>query len=436
MTSQDRRGCAECERVDKQAQVSRRGLLKGLLGAGAAMVALPALETVSARAAFSATPYSGDTLVVVSFRGGFDGMSAVVPAFDANYYKLRPSIGIPANSLLQLDNNFGMHPALSSLKPLWDANQLAFVHATGMIYPDRSHFSAMAEMENATIGSSIRTGWLDRMLSLGDSGGPFGAVQIGGTDVPYSLAGGEPVLALSSLNDFSLDGTNDNNRAKWSTALRALHAGAPASLAEPAGTTLSALDTVTAMTSKPYVPSNGASYSNSDLSRSLRDVAQLIKANVGVQVVTLDVGNWDMHSGLSYTNNPLAGWMADQLNDVGDSFAAFAQDLGSAMNNVTLVTMSEFGRRAYENGSNGVDHGWGNAMFVLGGGVNGGKVYGSWPGLDDAHLDQGDLAVTTDYRAVLADVLQNRCNASTSGIKTVFPDFKGSSSLGLTAARA
>ena len=436
MSSEDRRGCTECERAEKQTQLTRRGLLKGLLGAGAAMVALPALETVSARAAFGATPYTGDTLIVISLRGGFDGLSAVVPAFDPNYYKLRPSIGIPSDKLLQLDNNFGMHPSLDSLQTLWSNKNLAFVHAAGMSYPDRSHFSAMAEMENATIGSSIRTGWLDRMLSLGDSGGAFGAVQIGGTDVPYSLAGGEPVLALYSLNDFSLDGTDNNNRAKWSTALRSLHAGAPTALSAPAGTTLSALDTVATMTAKPYVPSNGAQYPNSDLGKALRGVAQLLKANVGTQVVTLDVDNWDMHSGLSYSNNPLGGWMADQLSDLGDSFAAFAKDLGSGFDNVTMVTMSEFGRRAYENGSNGVDHGWGNAMFVMGGGVNGGKVYGNWPGLDKAHLDQGDLAVTTDYRLVLADILQNRCGATHDQItKTVFPDFKGTT-LGLTAARA
>jgi uncharacterized protein (DUF1501 family) len=435
MTSDDRRGCAECERADKASTITRRGLLQGLMGAGAAMVALPAFETVTARAAFAAGPaYTGDTIIVVSLRGGFDGLSAIVPAFDPNYAKLRPNIAIPSGSLLQLDGNFGMHPGLSSLKPLWDAGQFGVVHATGMIFPDRSHFSAMAEMENATIGSTIRTGWLDRMLALNTVSGPFGAVQMGSSNIPYSLVGEQPVLAVSSLRDFGLDGVNNTvkDRARWSTALRTLHAGTTAPVLESTTTTLGALDTINAITATNYVPANGASYPNSDLGRSLRGVAQLIKANLGLQVVTLDVDNWDMHSGLSYNGNPLGGWMNDNLNDVGDAFAAFATDLGSSFNNVTMLTMSEFGRRAYENGNNGVDHGWGNAMLVLGGGVNGGKVYGTWPGLDAANLDQGDLKVTTDYRMVLADILANRANASTSGIKAVFPDYKGSSALGLT----
>jgi uncharacterized protein (DUF1501 family) len=306
-----------------------------------------------------------------------------------------------------------------------------------MIYPDRSHFSAMAEMENATIGSTIRTGWLDRMLALNSVNGPFGAVQMGGSNIPYSLVGDQPVLAVNSMRDFGLDGVNDNakDHARWSTALKTLHKGTTTPVLESTTTTLGALDTINAITATPYVPANNANYPNSDLGRALRDVAQLIKANLGLQVVTLDVGNWDMHSGLSYNGNPLGGWMNDNLNDVGDSFGAFAQDLGSGFDNVTMLTMSEFGRRAYENGNNGVDHGWGNAMLVLGGGVNGGKVYGTWPGLDDPHLDQGDLAVTTDYRLVLADVLANRCNASTAGVKAVFPGYKGSSSLGLTKLR-
>jgi len=437
----DRHGCAECAAAERASTITRRGLLKGILGTGAAMVALPALETVTARAAFAAgSAYTGDTLVVVSLRGGMDGLSAIVPAGGAEraaYDKLRPNIAIPQNSLIPLDANFGMHPALDSLTSLWNAKQFAVVHAAGMIYPDRSHFSAMAEMENATIGSTVRTGWLDRMLAFERAGGPFGAVQMGNTNVPYSLVGDQPVLALNSLGDFSLDGPNNaKEAAQWATALKDLHYGSTSQVNLAVSTVLDALNTIATLTASPYVPANGANYPNSDLGNALRGVAQLVKANLGLQVVTLDVDNWDMHAGLSDQGNPLGGWMHDNLTNLGDCFGAFAQDLGADFNNVTMVTMSEFGRRAYENGSNGLDHGWGNAMLVLGGGVNGGTVYTKWPGLEDAHLNEGDLAVTTDYREVLADILTNRCRVTTSGAKQVFPDYKGSNTLGLTTAKA
>ena len=278
----------------------------------------------------------------------------------------------------------------------------------------------MVEMENAAVGSSTRTGWIGRTLGLTTPSGPFAAVQMGWGDVPDSVIGPVPVLAMHDLGDFSIAGVStSSDRARWSTALSTLHAGAPAPVLAATETTVGALSTVAAITATSYRPANGAVYPSGDLGDTLKDVARIIKSGLGVQAVTLDVGNWDMHAGLGPTGNPRAGWMWNQLVELGSALAAFAKDMGTGMNSTTVVTLSEFGRRAYENDSNGVDHGWGNATFVLGGGVNGGHVYGTWPGLGVDDMVDGDLAVTTDYRTVLADILRNRVGATIEQLGTV-----------------
>jgi len=435
-TVDDRTGCDDCARAEQASVLTRRALLRGAAGLGAAVVALPALETVSAQVAYAAS-WTGDTLVVISLRGGFDGLSAVVPVGDPDYLSRRPGIGVPAGQTLQLDSFFGLHPGLSDLKPLYDSRKLAIVHATGMPYPNRSHFDAMVEMEAAALGSSTRTGWIGRTLGLTTPSGPFAAVQIGGTDVPESLHGETPVLAMWRLRDFSIDGVGSaSDRARWSAALSTLHSTAPAPVKDATATTVGALSTVAGITATSYRPANGAVYPDGDLGDTLKDVARLIKSDVGVQAVTLDVGDWDMHADLGPTGNPRAGWMWDKLRELGSALAAFATDLGSRMDSTTVLTMSEFGRRVYENDSNGVDHGWGNACFVLGGGVNGGTVYGDWPGLGFAQMNDGDLAVTTDYRAVLADILRNRTGASVDQLSTVLPGYTGATLLGLTKPKA
>ena len=407
-------------------------MLKGLLATGVGALAAPGL--VNTRIAYATDgTYTGDSLVVVSLRGGMDGMSAVVPAGDPNYYTLRPSIAVPQASTIALTSMFGLHPALASLKPMWDAGTLAAVHATGLPSPNRSHFAAQAEIEAADPGTPIRTGWLDRLLGLNTPGGPFGAVQVGSTDLPLSLVGPFPTLGLNSVDSFSLNGTNtDADRIAWTNALDALYSSADALSVGAATETLSALAEISTLRTAGYTPANGAAYPNSSFGNALQDVARLIKAAVGVRVATIDVGNWDMHSGLG---NPASGWMHDNLVDLGAALAAFATDLGSALSGVTLLTVSEFGRRASENDSGGLDHGWGNVMFVLGGGVTGGKVYGNWPSLAPASLTDGDLTVTTDYRDVLSDILTNRCGASASGLGSVFPGFSPTS-LGLTKLKA
>ncbi len=421
-----------CEDEARSSGVSRRTLLKAL---GVGSVAIAAGPMVGMRAAFAADPgWAGDVVVVLSLRGGFDGLSAVAPVGDPNYATWRPSIAVPQGSAYQLDALFGLHPALSALQPLWTGGKLAFAHAAGMSSPNRSHFDAMDEMERAAPGTSARTGWLDRTLGLHALGGPFSAVQMGSSSIPESFAGPIPVLGMESISGFKLSGAgNASQRTNWSTALNALHSDAPAGLQDAASGTLGALGTAATLAAAGYTPANGATYPNTGLGRSLKNTAQLIKADIGLRVLTIDLGDWDMHAGLGRADN---GWMRDKLTDLGNSLAAFANDLGALMNSTTLVTISEFGRRVEENQSGGVDHGWGNVMMVLSGHVVPG-VHVQMPAsgnlLDEANLTQGDLTATTDYRAVLADVLVNRTGATTDQVKTVFPGYAGVP-LGITTA--
>jgi uncharacterized protein (DUF1501 family) len=346
-------------------------------------------------------------LTRLSLRGGFDGLSAVVPAADPWYGGARPGIGVPASRLLALDSTFGLHPALSAIKPLWDAGVLAAVHAVGQPDPTRSHFQAMEEMERAAPGSRVRTGWLDRVTGAEGAGSAFATVGVGLDGPPMSLVGSSPELLLSSLKGFSLSGaSNATERAKWTTALRAMHGGARAEVRGPATATLGALATAAALTDAKYAPAAGAAYPSGDLGGALRDVAQLVKAGVGLRVATVDYGDWDMHVGLGRSDD---GWMFRKLTELGAALAAFAADLGPAMGKVTLVTLSEFGRRVAENASGGLDHGHGNLMLLLGGGVAGGRVHGAWPTLNPAGLASGDLPAANDYRTVLAEVLERRC---------------------------
>ncbi|MDQ1702693.1 MAG: hypothetical protein QOF57_1945 [Frankiaceae bacterium] len=357
-----------------------------------------------------------DVLVVVSLRGGFDGLNAVVPTGDPSYLKWRPTIGVPQSKLVQLDPMFGLHPALAGLKPLYDAGTLAFAHAVGQADPSRSHFAAMEEMERAAPGSSLRTGWIDRVIGVTGAPSTFTAVSMGGSAAPTSFLGPNPELALSSVDGFTLNGAWDvNERQRWRTALSALYAGAPATVAAPARATLGALGATATLQDAGYTPDGGAVYPSTELGKALRDIARLIKAGLGLRVAALDCGDWDMHVGMGDADS---GWQQKKLKDVADSFVAFTTDMGAGMSGVTLMTLSEFGRRVEENGSGGADHGHGNAVMMLGGGVIGGKVYGRWPGLAAANLVDGDLGGTTDYRTLLAEVLEKRLKISAA---SVFP---------------
>ncbi|MGO4601086.1 DUF1501 domain-containing protein [Terrabacter sp. 2YAF2] len=408
-------GCPQSQLLSSQ--VSRRTLLAGAgaLGALGAVLGAPS-PSVATQLAFTSTAYTGDTIVILSLRGGFDGMSAVVPIGDPAYFAARPSIAIPSSRAIKLDTMFGLHPALAPLKPIWDARGLAVVHAVGQVNRTRSHFEAMTSMENAAPGSAMRSGWLDRMIGLSGPVSTFASASVGSATTPPSMMGPNPEVAIQTVDSFTLSGAGAaDEQSRWTTALNALYGGAPAPLAIPAAATLAALSTMASLKASGYTPANGAFYPKGAVGDALRDLARLIKARIGLRAATIDVGNWDMHSGLGASD---AGWMFRQLTELGQALAAFNRDLGTQMGDVTLVTLSEFGRRVAENGSGGLDHGHGNVAFVMGGGVRGGKVFGRWPGLAAGDLDNGDLAGTTDYRTILAEALERRSRVSSS---TVFP---------------
>lgn len=416
-------GVKECGCPDYRAMESsftRRSFFKRV-GATTILAGL-STQTLSMQYAFGSAAYGGDALVVLSLRGGFDGLNVIVPASDPDYMTWRPNIGIPSAALLPLDAQFGMHPAMAPLKPLYDAGTFGIVHAVGMAEPNRSHFQAMEEMERAAPGTSLRTGWIDRVIGLRDTGTPFQAMQLGSGMAASAFLGPAPELAMWSVDSFGHDAAWDaTERARWDTALRSMHSGAVATVADPALLALEALSTTAAMKDSGYIPAHGAVYPDGDLGNALKDTARLIKAGVGLQVAAIDYGDWDMHSGMGTTDE---GWLHDHLTELSAALAAFNQDMGPQMNSTTLATLTEFGRRVEENGSGGVDHGYGQVVMLMGGGVVGGKVHGVWPGLAEADLIDGDLAATTDYRVVLAELLEKRCEAT--GMSSIFPGISSS----------
>ena len=434
-----RSGCPDCARANAAPGgpgLTRRAFLARTAGVAAASLVGLSAPQLTTRVAFAASPtYTGDVLVVVSFRGGFDGLSAVAPLGDPGYAAARPTIAVPPSRALPTGDRFwGLHPALAPLLPWWQAGTFGAVHAVGAPDPTRSHFSAMAEMERAAPGSSLRTGWIDRALGLRPATGTFQGMSVGSATVPQSMSGPFAELGLDSLDGFTLDGvwgdTAEQKAAdlrRWSTALAALHAGVP-SMSTAATSALGAIATARTLADATYTPANGARYPHtvdggpfegSPLSAALLDVARLVRADVGLQLVCIDYGDWDMHADLGTVDR---GRFHGRLAEWAASVAAFAADLGTdGMRDVTLLTMSEFGRRVAENGDRGTDHGHGNAMLLLGGGVAGGTVHGPWPGLAPERLDDGDLAGTTDYRDVLAEVLTRRCGQSAADLTTVFP---------------
>ena len=402
-------GCADNRRTGLN---RRRLLAAGAAGALAGLVG----DQLSTQLAFAAGPYTGDTLVLLSLRGGFDGLSAIVPAGDPAYYAARPGIGVPKSQLLGASSIFGLNPALQPLLPFWQAGTFGAIHAAGQPAPNRSHFAAMEELERAAPGTSVRTGWLDRMLGKLGATSPFNGVSLGSPMPARTLAGPTPDLGLSSIDGFKLSG--DDGSRPMAATMSALYSGAPTALAQTAGQVTAALATTKKLAAAGYTPANGAVYPDTDLGRALRDVARLIKADLGLMSACVDSGDWDMHENLG-TAVP-GRKMYDNLKALATAMAAFATDLGpTGLGKVTLVTISEFGRRVQQNGSGGLDHGYGNAMMLLGGAVTGGKVHGRWPGLAPARLVDGDLAVTTDYRAAIAEILKKRCGVTDTA--AVFP---------------
>lgn len=362
-------------------------------------------------------------LVTIFQRGAVDGLNMIVPHGDSEYYSLRRSIAIPnpgkADGAVDLDGHFGLHPAMKSLEPFWKSKQMAVIHASGSPDNTRSHFDAQDYMESGTPGlKSTRDGWLNRAMqsTAGKEDSPFRAVALT-RSLPRAFYGKAPSIAMTNLADFAVKAGIYTQEIKGGFE-GVYQQSAKDSLSETGAETFEAVNFLKASNPAQYKPENGAVYPPSQLGRSLMQIAQLIKAGVGLEVAFAEAGGWDTH----VNQGGSRGQLANLLRDFGNSIAAFATDLGKRMDDVVLLTMSEFGRTARENGSRGTDHGHGNAMIVLGNTVKGGKVYGDWKGLKDDQLNEGrDLAVTTDFRDVFAEAASKHLGAK--DLNSLFPKY-------------
>ncbi len=358
-------------------------------------------------------------LVAIFQRGAVDGLNMVVPFGEKSYYDLRPNLAIPKpdrtdNSAIDLDGFFGLHPALSPLKPIYDAGHLAIVHAVGSPDPTRSHFDAQDYMESGTPGRKATSdGWLNRALAGEKNPSPVRAVSVG-PNLPRSMRGKNQAVAIANLNDFQIRDTREAGtfESMYENTLDQVLNGAGRE-------TFDAVKLMQSIQKQPY-PSAGQ-YPNSPLGQSLMQIARLIKSDVGLEVAFAEMGGWDTHFN-EVGARPTVGQLANLLTQFGSALAAFYQDLGDRMSDVSVVTMSEFGRTARENGSRGTDHGHANVMFAFGGGIRGGKVYGDWPGLEQEQLyEQRDLQLTTDFRDVLGELAVR--HLGNSQVTSVFPGY-------------
>lgn len=378
----------------------------------------------------TASAGSGKTLVLLFMRGAVDGLSMVVPHGDPFYYRERPRIAIPRQALLDLDGTFGLHPRLAPLLPLWRAGMLAAVPAAGSPEPTRSHFDAQDDMESGTPGrKSTRDGWANRYRqhAIDHAETPFRAVAFG-PQLPRILAGSAPALALDDLRTFGIAGGGGAGRrqqaetpiqARLTRAFEALYQGPSTGLlASSAEEGFEAMRMLREANPGAIPVASGAEYPPGRLGRNLQQIAQLIKAGLGLEIAFTDAGGWDTH--VAQGNEQ--GQLAARLDDLGRALAAFHADLGERMRDVVVVTMSEFGRTVRENGTSGTDHGHGTTMLVLGGGVRGGRIAGRWPGLaPDVRFEGRDVPVTTDFRDLFGEVLTHHLGAHDLG--AVFPGY-------------
>src|SRR5215510_2032176 len=395
--------------------VSRRYFLKSGGVALASFATAPSFLVRTALAQTDAAHGTDRPIVIAIFqRGAADGISMVVPFGDKSYARVRPQIAIPSpsrgsvESAVDLDGFFGLHPSLDSLRPIYDDGHLAIVHAVGSPDNTRSHFDAQDYMESGSPGNkSVSDGWLNRYLQAAPErdATPFRAVALSAT-MPRSLAGPASAVAMQRVADFGIRG------GRATPEVEAL-------FADLYKDTFDAVKMLRSATSQQYVPSAGVQYPNSQFGQALLQIAQLVKSNIGLEVAFAEVGGWDTHA----NQGTARGQLANRLKDFGDGLSALYRDLGDRMRNVVILTMTEFGRAIRQNGSGGTDHGHASCLFVAGGPVKGGKVYGRWPGLAPEQLYEGrDLALTTDFRAVFSDILTG--HMGTKEVSKVFPGFR------------
>jgi uncharacterized protein (DUF1501 family) len=400
--------------------VTRRVFLKS---GGIAMVGMAAMPSFLQRAIAATAAPNKKKMVVLFQRGAMDGLNVVVPFGERNYYAMRPTISIPeprrggADAAIDLDGFFGLHPSLQPIEPLFHSGRLAIVQAVGSPDPTRSHFDAQDFMESGTPGlKATDDGWLNRSLQTlpEEKPSPFRAVAFG-PYLPRTLQGTAPAIAVPELKQFKMFGPQQTVEGGFEamyaqTVDKALHGVGQE--------TFEAIDQLKKINPDTYQPENGAQYPNGHFGQSLEEIAELFKADVGLEVAFLDSGGWDHH----VNEGGVQGQLSNLLRDLGQGIAAFDQDMGARMDDVVFVSMSEFGRTARENGNRGTDHGHANCMFVMGGAIKGGKVYTRWPGMGEGQLYEGrDLAVTTDYRSVLGEILTK--HLGNRDLAKVFPGF-------------
>jgi uncharacterized protein (DUF1501 family) len=399
--------------------VSRRVFLKGFGLAAVGVGFGPSPLMVRAAEAAQA---GSKVLVKIFLRGGCDGLNLCVPYGDPEYYGLRGGIAVARNEVITLDSYFGLNPALGAIKPLYDEGRLAFVPAVGQYSLTRSHFDAQDFMETGTPGNkTTTTGWLDRTIARIPGDEVTQAVAFA-TQLPRSYLGPEPVLVAQTLTSFDLRARNWRDEAE--RLLRAMYDPKQTPVGLMGQETFAAMQTLLRTPEILAAPGNGANYPAVGVGNSLRQAAQLIKANLGTRSIYVNVpGAFDTHSNQTFNNNL-------EFTRLGDSLAAFSTDLGRLMDDVVVIVTTEFGRTAAVNGSAGTDHGSGYTMIVMGGGVRGGRIYGQWPGLARTQLYQGrDLAVTTDFRDVFAEVA--RAQFGITDASALFPGYSAGPALGI-----
>jgi uncharacterized protein (DUF1501 family) len=399
--------------------VTRRIFLKS---SGMAMVTLGFAPSFLARTA-EAAGTRRKLLIAIFQRGAVDGLNMIVPYGEAEYYRVRPTIAVPRpgtaeGAAVDLNGFFGLHPRMAALKPLWDNHSLAIVHACGSPDSTRSHFDAQDYMESATPGvKSTRDGWLNRYLQFAHEGDtPLTAVAMT-RQMPRSLQGTAPALAMGSVGEFGVRGSlemKESFEAAYESAADQVLKGTATEAFQAMRTLASAQG------DRPYWPANGALYPRTPFGQSMQEIARLAKANVGLEIAFAESGQWDHHINEGGAN----GQIANRLDDLSRGIAALAQDLGDRMADTVIVTMSEFGRAVAENGNRGTDHGHGNAMMIVGGTVKGGEVYGDWPGLKAENRFEGrDLNVTTDFRDVFGEIVVRHLGADPKTAVQIFPGY-------------
>ena len=409
--------------------MDRRYFLKaggiGLASFGLMAAAPDFLQQFANAAALKDTNGKKKILITIFQRGAVDGLNMIVPHGEEEYYNLRQNIAVAkpgeTDGAVNLDGFFGLHPSLKPLEKFWQNKQLAVVHSVGSPDNSRSHFDAQDYMESGTPGvKSTRDGWLNRVLQENKTGtdSPFRAVSVT-QQLPRSLYGRAPSVAMANLADFAI------NAGIYTQSVQGGFEGIYQQNADNLGTTgketFEAVNFLKQANPAQYKPENGAVYQNNPFGSSMRQIAQLIKSNVGLEIAFTDTPglNWDTHA----NEGGARGQIANLLGSFAQAIAAFATDLGHRMDEVVILTMSEFGRTAKENGTRGTDHGHANSMFILGNSIKGGKIYGDWKGLNNENLYEGrDVAVTTDFRDVFGEIAQKHLGSK--NLEKVFPTYQ------------